>query len=328
MEVVVGGGAAAEDVADAVECSGEVGGGGGGAVAHLVEQVMGIELSAEARAGAKFDALSSLALSAAASPHPKVLPQRMEPEALPRSASSLPSPPPTQETALLSLLRSIEALSFAGHLSDAFAAFSLLLRRSPPSFSLLRPVSSLLRVAASQRALIQGEQLHARIISLGFQTHPILVAKLVSFYCELGLLKEARVVVEGAKDARAVPWNLLIRACNRKGFWKDAIFSYKMMCELGVGADVFTYPSVLRACGEVFDLNLGKVIHGCVNKRGLEWDLYVWNSLIGMYVKCKAVDVAREVFDEMGERDVVTWNCMISGYASEGTWEKALSCYN
>lgn len=136
-------------------------------------------------------------------------------------------------------------------------------------------------------------------------------------------MKEARVVVEGAKDARAVPWNLLIRACNRKGFWKDAIFSYKMMCELGVGADVFTYPSVLRACGEVFDLNLGKVIHGCVNKRGLEWDLYVWNSLIGMYVKCEAVDVAREVFDEMGERDVVTWNCMISGYASEGTWEKA-----
>ncbi|XP_072974445.1 pentatricopeptide repeat-containing protein At1g71490 isoform X1 [Typha angustifolia] len=225
---------------------------------------------------------------------------------------------------LFSLVDSIKSLSSLGHLSEAFTTYSLLRLHSPPlALVLLRSVSCLLHCSTSQRALLAGEQLHAHIVSLGFQDHPFLVPKLTSFYAALDLLVEARAVVEGAKKLQTLPWNLLIWAYIRNGLWQDAIFSYKRMVELGVWVNKFTYPSVLRACGEIFELDLGREVHRRIGESVLEWDLCVWNSLVGMYAKCNELDTARKLFDGMVERDVITWNSMISGYALKGMWEEA-----
>lgn len=109
----------------------------------------------------------------------------------------------------------------------------------------------------------------------------------------------------------------------RDGCWEDAILAYQQMVDRSVRSDRFTYSAVLKACGEMRELELGREIHRSIDGRGSEWDLYVWNNLVSLYVKCGALDVAREVFDGMAERDVVTWNSMISGYASKGMWEDA-----
>ncbi|XP_029122177.2 pentatricopeptide repeat-containing protein At1g71490-like [Elaeis guineensis] len=71
------------------------------------------------------------------------------------------------------------------------------------------------------------------------------------------------------------------------------------------------------------ELELGREIHRSIDGSSLEWDLYVWNALVALYVKCDALEVARNMFDGMAKRDVVTWNSMISGYASKGMWEEA-----
>ncbi|KAH0460938.1 hypothetical protein IEQ34_008513 [Dendrobium chrysotoxum] len=41
-----------------------------------------------------------------------------------------------------------------------------------------------------------------------------------------------------------------------------------------------------------------------------------------MYAKCGAVDNARKVFDEMPQRDIVSWNSMVRGYSSQGRWDQ------
>jgi hypothetical protein len=43
-----------------------------------------------------------------------------------------------------------------------------------------------------------------------------------------------------------------------------------------------------------------------------------------MYAKSGSVDDARLVFDRMEERDVVTWNVMIGGFAQHGCGYEAL----
>lgn len=64
-------------------------------------------------------------------------------------------------------------------------------------------------------------------------------------------------------------------------------------------------------------------VHRSVDGSGLPWSLFVQNALIGMYVKCGAVGEARQVFDRMHVTDVVSWNSIISSYASKGMWEEA-----
>jgi pentatricopeptide repeat protein len=148
--------------------------------------------------------------------------------------------------------------------------------------------------------------------------------RLVTFYVDLGDLPAARATVErAAGKARAFPWNLLIWGYADRGLWGDVVLAYRRMLALGVAADRFTYPSVLRACGELRDASVGREIEQRVRSWGYGLDMHVWNALVGMYAKCGEMEDARRVFDGMPARDVVSWNAMVSGYASAGMWGEA-----
>ncbi|KAK9756743.1 hypothetical protein RND81_01G117900 [Saponaria officinalis] len=85
---------------------------------------------------------------------------------------------------------------------------------------------------------------------------------------------------------------------------------------------------ILSKCGRNGNIHLGSSIHASIIK---SFPLYnprnhidprncvvVWNSLLGMYAKCRALRDAQKVFDEMPVRDTVSWNSMVSGFLSSG----------
>ncbi|PRQ22491.1 putative pentatricopeptide [Rosa chinensis] len=53
-------------------------------------------------------------------------------------------------------------------------------------------------------------------------------------------------------------------------------------------------------------------------------DLFVSNHLINMCSKFGYLDHARQLFDEMPRRNLVTWTALISGYAQRG---RAVACF-
>lgn len=61
---------------------------------------------------------------------------------------------------------------------------------------------------------------------------------------------------------------------------------------------------------------------------GFEPTVFVMNCLIQMYVKCSNLEYASKTFDEMPERDSVSWNTMISGYSARGKMEIAQSLFD
>ncbi|KAB1223661.1 hypothetical protein CJ030_MR2G011706 [Morella rubra] len=73
---------------------------------------------------------------------------------------------------------------------------------------------------------------------------------------------------------------------------------------------------------------MGKRIHEHVLEMGFGSDLYIGNALIDMYARFGDLDKARNVFEEMAHRDIVSWNSLISGYSSNGYWEEALEIYD
>ncbi|KAK9076874.1 hypothetical protein SSX86_005208 [Deinandra increscens subsp. villosa] len=65
------------------------------------------------------------------------------------------------------------------------------------------------------------------------------------------------------------------------------------------------------------DLLFGKSVHAVVITHGhTTSDRFLTNNLINMYSKCGDLHLARQLFDEMPQRDLVTWNSILAAYAS------------
>ncbi|KAJ0969360.1 hypothetical protein J5N97_022237 [Dioscorea zingiberensis] len=230
-----------------------------------------------------------------------------------------------QTPSITELIDSIANLSTLNQLSSAFSAFSLLQLHSTSSL-LLRPISSLLSCSTTIKSLSHGLQLHAKAITLGFLNSHLIFPRLTSFYTSLGHLSSAHSLVVDSLDV--LPWNMLISGCAKNGFFLQAVDAYRDLVQRGVEPDSFTFTSVLSVCGEVLDLELGKEVHARIMEGNAGWNLFVMNALVAMYSKCGSLDVARKLFDGMLERDVVSWNSMISGYASKGMWKEAFQVFD
>ncbi|KAJ4713854.1 Pentatricopeptide repeat-containing protein [Melia azedarach] len=57
-------------------------------------------------------------------------------------------------------------------------------------------------------------------------------------------------------------------------------------------------------------------------------DIFVTNHLINMYRKFGYLDYARNLFDEMPNRNIVSWTALISGYAQHGHSEKCFRLFS
>lgn len=91
----------------------------------------------------------------------------------------------------------------------------------------------------------------------------------------------------------------------------------RMKSSLNVTPDHCTFPSLMKACAKDLALREGRVVHGLAVKCGTNTDVYVGSSLVDFYGKCKEIECARKVFDEMREMsvdNVVSWTAMIVGY--------------
>ncbi|KAL6176624.1 hypothetical protein ACLB2K_053257 [Fragaria x ananassa] len=236
---------------------------------------------------------------------------------------------PVGDSMIDSLLASIKTYACEGHLSEAFRSLSLIKLHASSSTScdaVLHSISSLLASCTSHKSLPQGKQLHAQIIRLGLEQHPILVPKLVTFYSSFNSHGDAHIVVENSNVLHPLPWNLLISSYVKDELLNEALATYEQMVKRGIRPDCFTYPSVLKACGEKLDIGFGKEVHKSIDA-SCEWNLFVHNSLVSMYGKFGLVDVARQLFDIMPQRDTISWNSMISCYASKGMWNEAFELF-
>ncbi|KAL0317492.1 UNVERIFIED_CONTAM: Pentatricopeptide repeat-containing protein [Sesamum angustifolium] len=168
------------------------------------------------------------------------------------------------------------------------------------------------------KLLSEGKQLHAQVITWSLQKNHTLVPKLVSLYAAFGLLDNAYFIVTDSHILHPFPWNILISSYVSKGHF-EAIFAYEQMVIRQIRPDNFSYTYVLKACAEQSNLDFGKKVHRSINASSLNWNLFVQNALVSMYGKYGDLETARSVFDEMRVTDEVSWNSIISAYASRAT---------
>ncbi|XP_020886737.1 pentatricopeptide repeat-containing protein At3g22690 [Arabidopsis lyrata subsp. lyrata] len=164
---------------------------------------------------------------------------------------------------------------------------------------------------------------HLSLTKQGLDDDVSAITKLVARSCELGTresLSFAKEVFEYAEEngesyGTCFMYNSLIRGYASSGLCKEAILLFIRMMNSGISPDKYTFPFGLSVCAKSRDKGNGIQIHGLIIKMDYAKDLFVQNSLVHFYAECGELDCARKVFDEMSERNVVSWTSMICGYA-------------
>ncbi|KAM3693322.1 hypothetical protein ACJW31_08G156900 [Castanea mollissima] len=120
------------------------------------------------------------------------------------------------------------------------------------------------------------------------------------------------------------PWNSIIKHHTKLRDDRAILTTYTQMASLGIAPDNATLPLVLKACARLSAVESGKNIHSSILCTGLIGDLRVGTALVDFYCICGLIEEARQVFDEMPVRDVVSWNALISGYVGCCYYEEAV----
>lgn len=84
---------------------------------------------------------------------------------------------------------------------------------------------------------------------------------------------------------------------------------------------------MLKACSELSYLHEGRKVHCEILKVGNP-DSFVLTGFVDMYAKCGEVDCSREVFDEITDKNVVSWTSMIAGYVQNNCTDEGLILFN
>eukprot|EP01018_Ginkgo_biloba_P037437 Gb_29877 [translate_table: standard] len=185
----------------------------------------------------------------------------------------------------------------------------------------------LLTACASLSALKEGKDIHDDIVRAGLESDAFVSAALVHMYGKCGSIENARYVFDKMSVRDVVSWNTMIAGYSQNGFANEALTLFNRMQLADMKPNPVTIVSVLPACAHLGALQQGKWIHAYLIRSGFESVVSTRNSLIAMYAKCGSVEAARQLFDNMSERDVVSWNAMIAGYVQNGHANEALTLF-
>nr|BAN18186.1 pentatricopeptide repeat protein [Physcomitrium patens] len=194
------------------------------------------------------------------------------------------------------------------------------------------PIDSYMYVDVLQRCLKQkdlesAKQLHDCIIKSRMEQNLFVANKIMRVYNRCGRLQDARKVFDKLEKKNVVTWTTMIGGYAEYDRTKDAIKIYNQMRQEGGKPDKITYLSIMKACVSPPALKWGKEIHTHIRDSGFQSDVHVGNALTNMYTKSGSIDDARMIFEEMVERDVISWNVMIGGLAQHGRGQEAFDLF-
>lgn len=205
-----------------------------------------------------------------------------------------------------------------------------------------------------------GKQLHGCTIKVGLNSNLYVGSSLLNQYAKLGSIQDAegafqdihepnvvtrttlinaylknkmfcdaRNLFDTMPERNVITWNSMIAGFSQCGLNEESVKLFVQMCRQGVPPNTETFPSVFTAAANITALCMGKSFHASAIKYlgNKEVDVYVGNSLINFYAKCSNLEDSMLVFNRLKNRNTVSWNSIICGYAHNGKAKEALQLY-
>ncbi|KAG8369013.1 hypothetical protein BUALT_Bualt15G0106100 [Buddleja alternifolia] len=209
------------------------------------------------------------------------------------------------------------------------APFPLKFAQSSPHISASTQLSTLLKRA---RTLNHAAQIHAQLITQNYVSTPFLFNSLLNLYSKCGHIFESITLFSASNskthfdDTKNVfTYTSIITQLAHFDLPFKALNFFNEMRGRDIFPNHFTFSAVLPACG---DATVGGQMHSLICKHGFEFDVFVSSALVDMYGKSGDMVCARRVFDEMSERNIVSWNSLIVGFLQNGYYDEAIGVFN
>ncbi|XP_059624921.1 pentatricopeptide repeat-containing protein At4g39952, mitochondrial-like [Cornus florida] len=171
-----------------------------------------------------------------------------------------------------------------------------------------------------------GRCLHCYAIKSLMYENVSVANSLIDMYGKSGKLTIAWKIFCGTqKDT--VTWNTLISSYTHSGHSAEALALFDEMVLKGFKPNSATLVTVLSGCSHIASLEKGEQVHNYIKEGGFQFNLSLETALVDMYAKCGQLKKAREIFYSMIEKDVISWNVMISGYGLHGDAESAIEIF-
>ncbi|KAK7262490.1 hypothetical protein RJT34_30064 [Clitoria ternatea] len=147
--------------------------------------------------------------------------------------------------------------------------------------------------------------------------------------CDQAKVSEVfRLMIADGVEPDVVSWTSIISGFVQNFRNEEAFDTFKQMLCRGFCPTSATISALLPACATVARVRIGKEIHGHALVSGVEEDIYVRSALVDMYAKCGFISEARTLFCRMPEKNIVTWNSIIFGFANHGYCKEAIELFN
>ncbi|KAF3779298.1 Pentatricopeptide repeat-containing protein [Nymphaea thermarum] len=249
--------------------------------------------------------------------------------------------------------------------SDFYNALGFL---SEMKYSNERPdpdtTKAILPLIARLNSLEHGRQIHCMLIRNDLQMNRFLSCAFIKMYGNCGNVAYSLKLFESITTKDSALWNSVISSLVKNGFLSEAVNTFHAMQETSIKPSIVTWStlisgyiqngyydeglnyfrhlllselkpnpvtvaSILPACAQLAVVSHGKAVHSYIARTGIgNYDAYVTNALMDMYVKCGCMLYAEKVFETMEQRDVVSWNIMVQGAIIHGKGEAALALFD
>ncbi|KAJ4971448.1 hypothetical protein NE237_004547 [Protea cynaroides] len=195
---------------------------------------------------------------------------------------------------------------------------------------MMSKINAILSLLQGCNNLKRLHKIHAVVIVNGYQGNPAISEKLLNF-CAIsisGSLVYAQLFFNQITNPQISAWNSMIRGFSKSPNPLEAILYYnRMMFKGKCCPDNFTFSFVLKACEKAKVEKKCRETHGLIIRIGYGEDVIVCTNLMRSYAGNASIEYAQLVFDRISEKDLVSWNALISCYSQAGLHEETITIY-
>lgn len=155
---------------------------------------------------------------------------------------------------------------------------------------------------------------------------------MINAHMKCSLVRRALDYFEANPCQSVISYTAAINGLVQNGRKFEALSLFRKMIRDGLMPNEITFTTVVRAClvsgyDHISD-DVGECVVGMIVKTNFAKNLSVCNSLITMFAKMGDVDRAKRIFDEMSERDVVSWTALLDVYFETGNMKDACRVFD
>ncbi|KAL4575401.1 hypothetical protein LXL04_022244 [Taraxacum kok-saghyz] len=202
--------------------------------------------------------------------------------------------------------------------------------------------------------------LHCQLITTGLDFSTFVQNNLVNLYAGCGLIDDASLVFNEIELKNVFSWNTMIKGLIDSGrvtaaemlfdempqrdvvSWNSMMSGYfhnglpentvevfiSMVRCFNSPPDALSLTCVMKACASLKNLSLAFQLHSFAEKFKFLGDNDLESSIVDMYIKCGAPEIAEHVFLNIPTPNLFSWNSMIHGYSILHGAQRALELFD